>query len=67
MIYRKLGDTDVDISIIAMGGHEYLPDGRSRGFNENFERAVNPGYIFDGFGREFRKKVLTRFQGSPPI
>lgn len=59
MIYRKLGDTDVEISIIAMGGHEYLPDGRSRGFNENFERAVNPGYIFDGFGSEVRKKVLA--------
>ncbi len=59
MIYRKLGDTDVDISIIAMGGHEYLPDGRSRGFNQNFELAVNPGYIFDGFGRKVRKKVLS--------
>jgi hypothetical protein len=26
-----------------MDGREYLPDGRSRGFNENFNLAVKPG------------------------
>jgi hypothetical protein len=36
MIYKKIGSTDVEISIFAMGGHEYLPDGLSRGFNEDF-------------------------------
>ncbi len=59
MIYRKIGDTNVEISIISMGGHEYLPDGRSRGFNENFELAVSPGHIFEGFGQKLRKKVLS--------
>jgi aryl-alcohol dehydrogenase-like predicted oxidoreductase len=59
MFYKRLGSTDVEISIIGMGGHEYLPDGRSRGFNEDFRLAVKPGYLFDGFGQEQRKKVLS--------
>jgi predicted aldo/keto reductase-like oxidoreductase len=59
MIYRKLGNLDVDISVIAMGGHEYLPSGESRGFNENFELAVQPNYLFEGFGQVARKQVLT--------
>ncbi len=59
MIYKKIGSTDVEISIFAMGGHEYLPDGRSRGFNEDFNLAVRPDYIFEGFGQETRKKVLS--------
>jgi predicted aldo/keto reductase-like oxidoreductase len=42
-----------------MGGHEYLPDGRSRGFNEDFNLAVRPGHIFEGFGQDTRKKVLS--------
>jgi len=50
MIYRKMGNTDVRISILSLGGHEYLPNGRSRGFNENLALAVKPGYIFEGFG-----------------
>jgi predicted aldo/keto reductase-like oxidoreductase len=58
MIYKKLGKADAEISIISMGGHEYLPDKRSRGFNEDFDKAIKPGHIFDGFGRENRKKVL---------
>jgi hypothetical protein len=56
MIYKKIGSTDVEISIFAMGGHEYLPDGLSRGFNEDFNLAVRPDYIFEGFGQETRKK-----------
>lgn len=58
MKYTRIGTTDVEISYIAMGGHEYLPNGQSRGFNENFEQATKPGYIFDGFGGESRKDVL---------
>ena len=59
MIYKKFGKLNVDISIISMGGHEYLSTGASRGFNENFELAIQPNYIFNGFGQDSRKKVLT--------
>ncbi len=59
MIYKRIGDTDVEISVFSMGGHEYLADGRSRGFNENFNLAVRPGHIFEGFGQDSRKKVLS--------
>lgn len=59
MIYKKLGNTDIEISIISMGGHEYLSDGRSRGFNEDFELATKTHHIFPDFGEETRKKVLS--------
>jgi predicted aldo/keto reductase-like oxidoreductase len=59
MIYKEVGHTGVKISILSMGGHEYLPDGRSRGFNENFELATQPGHFFEGFGQERRKEVLS--------
>ena len=59
MIYKEVGHTGVKISVLSMGGHEYLPDGRSRGFNENFELAIRPGYFFGGFGQERRKEVLS--------
>ena len=58
MFYKRLGRLDVFISIVALGGHEYLPSGLSRGFNENFELAIQPGYIFKGFGQDARKQVL---------
>jgi aryl-alcohol dehydrogenase-like predicted oxidoreductase len=59
VIYRRMGRTDIEVSIFAMGGHEYLPDGRSRGFNEDFDLATKPGYIFEGFGQERRLKILS--------
>lgn len=46
------------LSRVILGGHEYLPDGLSRGFNEDFARAVTPGEIFPGFGGEQRRAVL---------
>jgi predicted aldo/keto reductase-like oxidoreductase len=58
MLYKRLGKLEVFISVIAMGGHEYLPSGLSRGFNENLELAIQPGYIFNGFGQDARKQVL---------
>lgn len=58
MIYRKIERIGIEVSLVSMGGHEYLPDGRSRGFNEDFALATRPGYIFEGFGQESRKEVL---------
>ncbi|MGI8895813.1 MAG: aldo/keto reductase [Casimicrobiaceae bacterium] len=60
MNYVRIGDSDVRISTIALGGHEYLPDGRSRGFNEDLSKAITPGYLFPDFGGEQRKGVLRK-------
>lgn len=43
-----------------MGGHEYLSDGRSRGFNEDRAKSLTPGALFDGFGGENRKAILRK-------
>lgn len=58
MLKRPFGNTGVQVSQIALGGHEYLPDGRSRGFNEDMRTAVTPGYIGCGYGGPKRKQVL---------
>ena len=34
------------------------PNGNSRGFNEDFVKAITPGYIFPGFGGDKRKALL---------
>lgn len=53
-----LGRTGLQVSVLALGGHEYLPDGRSRGFNEDMKLAVSPGHIGTGYGGPRRKEVL---------
>ncbi|MDR1659457.1 MAG: aldo/keto reductase [Desulfovibrio sp.] len=53
-----LGKTGLEVSAVGMGGHEYLPDGRSRGFNEDRAKSLTPGYLFGGFGGENRMNVL---------
>lgn len=60
MQFTQLGNTGLKVSKIAMGGHEYLPDGRSRGFNEDRAKSLTPGALFDGFGGENRKAVLSK-------
>jgi aryl-alcohol dehydrogenase-like predicted oxidoreductase len=58
MKYHTIGASEVKVSYIALGGHEYLPNGKLRGFNEDIALATKPGYIFDGFGGDARKAVL---------
>jgi Predicted oxidoreductases (related to aryl-alcohol dehydrogenases) len=58
MEFYQVGNSGVRLSRIALGGHEYLPNGNSRGFNEDFQKAVTPGYIFPGFGGEKRKALV---------
>jgi predicted aldo/keto reductase-like oxidoreductase len=59
MLYRTAPRIGVPLSLFSMGGHEYLPDGRSRGFNEDMQKATREkGYIFDGFGGTRRLEVL---------
>ncbi|MCZ6635817.1 MAG: aldo/keto reductase [bacterium] len=58
MMYRPVGDSGVEISVIGLGGHEYLDDGKSRGFNEDRQEAVRPGYVGEGYGGEKRRELL---------
>lgn len=58
MKYVELGKTGVKASVLGMGGHEYLPNGKSRGFNEDFKRSTTPGEIIEGFGQGNRLEVL---------
>jgi aryl-alcohol dehydrogenase-like predicted oxidoreductase len=58
MRYNEAGDTGVELSAIALGGHEYLPEGPMRGFNEDFEAAVEPGVAFEGYGGERRRELV---------
>jgi len=59
MVYRRAGRSGVGISVIALGGHEYLPNGKSRGFNEDPGVAVRPGYTGKGYGGQRRRDLLT--------
>ena len=43
MIYRQLPRIGIPLSVIGLGGHEYLPDGKLRGFQEDFTRSTTPG------------------------
>ena len=59
MRYVPYGRTGIEVSTIALGGHEYLDNGLSRGFNEEFADAVKPGYVAPGYGGPRRKDVLS--------
>jgi aryl-alcohol dehydrogenase-like predicted oxidoreductase len=58
VIYREIGTSGIRLSLLGLGGHEYLADGRLRGFQEDFPRAITPGHVFAGFGQEPRRRVL---------
>ena len=58
MEFHQIAGTAVRLSRVALGGHEYLPNGNSRGFNEDFAKAITPGHSFPGFGGDKRKAVL---------
>jgi aryl-alcohol dehydrogenase-like predicted oxidoreductase len=55
---RPLGSSGIEVSRVALGGHEYLADGRSRGFNEDLRLAVTPGWIGKDYGGPRRSAVL---------
>ena len=58
MIYNKIAQQDIEISAIGLGGHEYLPNGSSRGFNEDRQNAIKPGYQGQGYGGDKRRALL---------
>ena len=60
MLYRRFGTTDLEVSVIGLGGHEFHPDGRVRGFGDDKTLAVTRGYVFEGFGQENRRAIVQR-------
>lgn len=58
MRYTSFGKTGLELSQIALGGHEFLRSGLSRGFNEDFAKAVTPGFIAPDFGGPKRLDIL---------
>lgn len=58
MMYRRIPRLGIELSVVGLGGHEFLPDGRLRGFQEDFARAITPGHVFTGFGGEKRRQIL---------
>lgn len=55
---RAFGSAGFDVSVLGLGGHEFLPDGRSRGFNEDFTLATTAGHVWPGFGASLRLAVV---------
>ncbi len=60
MLYRPFGATGAQISVIGLGGHEFHPDGRVRGFSDDYKLAVKRGHVFDGFGDQNREAIVKR-------
>ncbi len=59
MNYRELGKSGVSVSVLALGGHEYHPDGRLKGFTDHPGDALKPGYVNAGFGSAERRALVT--------
>ncbi|MGE5527936.1 MAG: aldo/keto reductase [Patescibacteria group bacterium] len=59
MQYNRAGRVDAALSAVGLGGHEFLPDGRVKAMGEEFHRAVTPGTIWEGFGGEERRRMLS--------
>jgi len=58
MRFNALGESQVRLSLIGLGGHEFLPDGTVKAMGEDFYRAVKAGEIWEGFGGERRRAIL---------
>jgi hypothetical protein len=40
VIYNRVEKLGIERSVIGLGGHEYLPDGSSRGFNDEEQEVL---------------------------
>lgn len=59
MQFRPFGSTGLQVSAIALGGHEFGPQGQIRCFHEAFSQAVTRGNILPGFGQENRSRIVA--------
>ncbi|MBD3241651.1 MAG: hypothetical protein GF331_13760 [Chitinivibrionales bacterium] len=58
MRYNRVKDSDIEVSLIGLGGHEFLPGGTVKAMGEDFHASVTRGAVWDGFGRENRVEIL---------
>jgi len=57
---RELGKTGIRVSALGLGGHEFHPDGRLKGFSDDSKAAVLPGYVNNDFGGPTRQALVQR-------
>ncbi len=60
MRYRELGNSGVRVSVIGLGGHEFGPGGKIRGFQDDPKLAIRRGYVFEGFGGANRREIVAK-------
>lgn len=60
MTYNKIEKLNIEISAIGLGGHEYLPNGSSRGFNEDSLSIMESPNL-----AEEKNALLDKLQSSP--
>ena len=60
MQYREFGKTGIRISVLGLGGHEFHANGKVRGFHDNKDLAITPGYIFPEFGQKNRELIVKK-------
>ncbi|MCZ8517680.1 aldo/keto reductase [Paenibacillus filicis] len=44
--------------MLGLGGHEFYPGGRIKGFQDDFDKAVTRGHIFPNFGDSNREEIM---------
>lgn len=59
MIYRNYGNSELKLSILGLGGHEFRDGGIVKGFDQGGLHAKG-GIIFPGFGGAEREKLVAR-------
>ncbi len=60
MIYKNYGNTDIRLSRIGLGGHEFNDDGITKCLIMQTKNAEKPGYKQEGYGGENRKAIVRK-------
>jgi aryl-alcohol dehydrogenase-like predicted oxidoreductase len=57
---RPLGTTGETVAVLGLGGHEFLPTGKFKGFSDDPPGSRQAGYRQPGFGGPVRRAVVRR-------
>jgi len=58
MQFRPLGKTGISVSEIALGGHEFQPDGSVKGFAAGRDATGKPDFVDPGFATQDRRALV---------